>query len=349
MNTYHYAVVVGISGYPAIGDLAAPVDDADEFGKWLVSGGGVPADNIERVVTPGAPPTQVDLARPIKSDVDRALLRVNAKATSDICGDPDNWQRSRLYIYVAGHGIMPRGGETALLCADAQDGLYEHIELSAYLKWYRFNAVFREVAVFADCCRNWYGNVDASPAPFTGKGRPQGRVFYLAGWACGPGDPAYEQTEAQIPPDRRRGYFTRALIDGLQGSAAVDSDVGSITSATLAAYVSRAVGVATAHLPVPQQVAMPLDLVNPMRFGAASAPPSYRVTILFPETWNDAVQLLHPDGSRQTWDKAPAAWTLQLRAGIYAVLPDTLDRPPPFTNGGLFVVTGDTDVNLSQW
>jgi hypothetical protein len=349
MNSYHYAVVVGISGYPAIGNLASPVDDANEFRKWLIHGGEVPEANIKPVLTSEAA-NDVTIARPIKSDVDRALLTVNEEATNAIGGDLENWQRSRLYIYVAGHGIMPRGGETALLCADAQDGLYEHLELSAYLKWYAFNAVFQEVVVFADCCRNWYGNVDASPAPFMGKSRPQGRVFYLTGWACGPGDPAYEQTEVQIPPDRRRGYFTRALIDGLQGSAAVDRKFESITSATLAAYVSRAVGVATAHLPVPQQVTMPLDLATPMRFGIRLSTPTYRVTMLFPPTWNDAVQLLHPDGSRETWDKAPAAWTLQLRAGMYAlVLPNTLDHPTEFANGGLFMVTGDTDVNLSQW
>lgn len=346
MNDYHYALVVGISGYPGLDDLNAPVNDAHAFREWLVGPGQVPSGNITCLVTDGPKPSSVFDARPIKREFDIALSYLHDKADDDLGESLDRWAASRLYIYVAGHGIMPRDGQTALLLADAQEGLYENVELSDYLDWYRFCGIYQEVVVFADCCRNWFGNVKPSRVPFTWKGQPQGRVFYLAGWACGPADPAFEQTEQHIPPDERRGYFTRALLDGLAGAAPVDNAKGAITSTTLAGYVSRAVAAATSNLSVPQAVEMPLDGANPICFGPPTQVVTYDVNIHLPEGWHDPVELLMPGGERTAWNNGPNPWNRRLCAGIHAVLrPGTLDGTA-FENGGMFMVTGDRDVHL---
>ncbi|MEU4547261.1 hypothetical protein [Nonomuraea dietziae] len=51
---------------------------------------------------------------------------------------------------------MPGKRKAALLLADAgAAGSYENIEVATYLEWYEMCGLFREVVVFADCCRSW--------------------------------------------------------------------------------------------------------------------------------------------------------------------------------------------------
>lgn len=350
MNVFHYGLSIGIGRYPGVSDLDAPVADAHSFLEWMLGDGQVPPANTALLKSPGA---HVELAHPdagtpIKRDIDVALRELNRKARADIDDDPDRRAQSRLYLYVAGHGIMPAGGEAALLLANAQPGMYENFELGSYLAWYRKTGIFGEVVVFADCCRNWFPQVHPSIVPFDDPAEPGSRVFSLVGYAAGPGDPAYEQIESEVPPDERRGYFTTAVLEGLRGRAAVDTPpYNCITSTTLARYVALAVDEATKHKRVPQQVQMPDEPAHPIRFGVGVAAPvtNYDVTIRFPSHWTEAVDLLVGEGKRLTYSAAPEPWHVELPAGVYGVfLAGTWGQTG--LNEARFTVTEDRDVHL---
>jgi hypothetical protein len=354
VNQHHYGLAIGISRYPGVSDLNGPVVDASAFHDWMVGDGLVPPGNTTLLTSPDPAVTfpDADAGVPIKQQVDIALRRLHTKARADIDNDRDRWRASRLYLYVAGHGIMPNGGEAALLFANAQPGMYDNLELGAYLAWYKQTGIFSEVVVLADCCRNWFPQVPASVVPFDDPPEPGSRVFSLVGYAAGPGDPAYEQIEDGVPPDERRGYFTTAVLAGLRGAAALDGPpYNCITSTTLARYVSVAVAQATAGKRVPQEVQMPDEPARPIKFGqdahhiAPPPVPTYRVRITFPGGWAAPVELLTASSGRLPYAGAPAPWVLDLPAGLYGVYlagswQTTGLHEPTFT------VTEDRDVQL---
>jgi len=343
MNPHHYAVVVGINNYPELTDLVGPINDADAFRDWLENEGGVPVKNIETLKTPPA-----GGAEPIKGQLDDALARLHDMMRADTAHDPALWHQSRLYVFLAGHGIMPRGGESALLLANARKGRHENFEVSQYMNWYQYHGgIFKEVVFFTDCCRNRVDNAPASVPPFDLTPGTPPTVFTLAGYACAPGTPAYERKEVEIPADQRRGYFTQALLRGLRGAAPVDPTEGVITSHTLAPYVSFAVRHTTSHKSIPQRVAMPSsDLAHPICFSAPSTVPISAVKINFPPAFNREVELLHPGGRRETWSKAPNPWPLAVPDGLYSVVELESGSGSSFHEEGTFAVIGDADVQL---
>jgi hypothetical protein len=352
MNPYHYAAIVGINRYPGISDLEGPVNDANDFHNWLTTSGGVPENNVKDLLTPQDTPAAADVsdARPIKVQVDDVLEELHSKVASDTADDLlQRWHQSRLYVFLAGHGIMPRGGDSALLLANARNKRYENFEVSKYVEWYRkHGGMFKEVVFFADCCRNWCGQVEPCNVPFdlslTG---PPATVFSLAGYACAPGDPAYEEKEATVPPKERRGYFTKALLRGLGGAASVDPTVGAITAATLGSYVKFAVIEATRDKRVPQDVKMPSsDITHTICFGTPGVVPTSDVRILFPPAFTRRVELRHTDGTRESFADAPRPWSLKLRDGLYSVDSSESGDGTSFANDGVFVVIGERDVQL---
>src|SRR5437764_1445502 len=111
MNEQHYGVVVGINRYPGLpSSLRFARGDADAFRKWLIDpdGGSVPKANVLQVVAAKRAEskfTDPADARPTQAQVFGALRDVNARAKTKIADDPNEWLRSRLYLYVSGHGI----------------------------------------------------------------------------------------------------------------------------------------------------------------------------------------------------------------------------------------------------
>lgn len=352
MNPFHYAAVVGINRYPGISHLEGPVNDANDFHDWLVDMGGVPEENVKLLLTSQTMPPDIDVAdaRPIKVQIDDMLEDLHQQVARDTAPDFDRrWDKSRLYVFLAGHGIMPRGGVSALLMANARKDRYENFEVSKYIEWYSENGgMFKEVVFFADCCRNWYGRVEPSRVPFSSSATgPPATVFSLAGYASAPGNPAYEEKEAAIPPQERRGYFTKALLRGLRDAARVDPTVGAITGATLAPYVKTAVAEMTRRKRVPQEIKMPSsDLAYTICFGSPNDVLTSDVRILFPPSFTREVDLLHPDGTRETFADAPKPWVLKLRDGLYSVVSSESGEGTSFADDGVFVVVGERDVQL---
>jgi Caspase domain len=385
-NPHHYAVVVGITKYPGeFPQLAGPANDVEAFYEWLTDPrlGGVPVRNIRKVITPtNMRRMTVTTASPTKTTVDKALWEVTKLARKALADLPEEEQararcRMRLYLYVAGHGIMPSAGETALLTAKAQAGWLENVELRAYNDWYVRDGTFGEVCIFADCCRTYQQWAAPGVPPFDLPAALGGSVFSLIGYATAPGKLAFEDDDEAIPPDNRRGYFSRALIDGLHGSA-MDPSLGYVTSLTLAQYVSDRVPVLSNRLPqyLSQIVRMPVDPhllrfgPEPARAGIGSAVskttpcqlgssfvamampsqsgPGYQVVVRFPEHFADSAELAMPDGRRLSWEPTEGPWTVRLDEGLYVVFRAGTDLDATgLANGGAFEVRGgDLNVQL---
>jgi hypothetical protein len=342
VNDAHYAVVVGINRYPGIGDLGGARRDAEQFAAWLLDpeGGALPPENVKRVwVTEDdeAGYATPQGARPTHDEIDYALEAARDDFQPKLDADPTVWDRSRIYLYVAGHGFAPQGGEGALLLANATSGaLSRNVELFQYRRWCTTCAFFREVIVFADCCRTrvrsaapGFGpRLDECPAPWMGKSST-----WLIGYGSTLGKPTYELPTPGAD-DEARGYFTRALLDGLRGGAARD-DSGVITAAKLSGFVKTVVAEQTSAQPFPQEAQIHGEFTEEIRFGAPAAPPKRAVTIVLPAA-AQAARVVKDGSELAVWDGADRDWRVELADGLYEVEAGGV----ALANDGLFKVAG---------
>jgi hypothetical protein len=280
-------------------------------------------------------------AKPVREQIEDALVEVVAAAKAAVRANPNVWASTRLYLYVAGHGLAPGGGEGALYLANAREGASRHLELSEYRKWCTRCADFSEVIVFADCCRTRNNTVRALPPTLDecGAAVQNRQTTWVVGYGSGLGDPTYE--------NEARGYFTSALIQGLTN--AKPDDTGAVTAATLAPYVKTVVAQRTSSKRYPQRAEMYADAGARVVFRtpAPVAPVTQQVTINFPPGYGGRLELrrgLQPIGSH---DASTGPWALPLEEGLYEVAPVPGEPPAGFAEHGLFkVVGGDTNVQL---
>ncbi len=373
-NPLHFALVVGISRYPGgYSLLLGPVNDAKAFARWVTSpsGGGVPKENVTRCITPASGVMTLPKARPTKGVIDFELWSLRSRALAEYEKLPEDERAqarktSRLYIYMAGHGIMPGGGTAALLDAQAQPTRRTNLELSNYGSWFERDGTFAEVCIFADCCRNYELLARPRGPDFDEPAQLGPRVFPLVGYATTAGDLAREEnarSDPEVPPDERRGYFSRALIEGLEGNA-THPRTGYVTAENLQAYVSISVRERTANRPAHQQQAIEMkpDPSHPMTFGPKRRVPRStaqcprgvpgrqrrQVVIRFPPGFDGDVDLIAPDGSLMYWQASKGPWTVMLYDAIWTVQHAGTDRDTTgFAGNGAFHVIGaDRDVQL---
>lgn len=346
MNAFHYAVVVGIKGYPGISDLQSALKDAQAFSNWLTTAGEVPAANVERVSIDQSFNSLFD-AKPTRTEVNNALRKVNAAVSAAIKNNPLDWNKTRLYFYVSGHGIAPDGAEAALLMANAgPDAWGENVPCGAYMRRYEKCQYFREVVVFADCCR--LSKAAEFPGPPFNNNASIGTVNAFLGFATQLGDAAYEPTNGN--GDEARSYFTQALLEGL-GGAASDVVTGEITTTTLAKYTTERVKALTLDKRYPQIPRMTVDLTSPIVFRAATAgtPKSKRlVKLRLPTTFNGDAELVGDSFQKiAEHNSLGGDWHEQLDDGFYEVRPKGAVDGSVFRQNGLFRVLGEgCDVDL---
>lgn len=346
MNKHHYAVVVGINRYPGLSDLTGARADAEAFARWLEQpdGGGVPASNIHRVmVTDEEEASYRDstVATPVREQIEDAIAAAAEAATVAVGVDPSVWDQGRFYLYVAGHGLAPSGGEGALYLANAREDAGRHLELAAYREWCTRCAFFREVIVFADCCRTRESTVRELAPTLDECGTPLvfRQTTWVIGYGSGLGDPTYENDA--------RGYFTAALLDGLKNAKTDES--GAVTAVTLGPHVKAAVVNATKDLTHPQTAELFADTGARVVFAKpAAAPGVQQVTIAFPPGYSGRVELrfngLELVGMH---DAAMGTWSLPLKKGLYEVAAAAGEPRTPFADHGLFrVIGGDENVQL---
>lgn len=287
MNEGHYAVVVGINQYAGFTALQRAVRDAVEVGKWLAGDGGVP--HIHRVIQDAADPR-----RPIMQEVFGAVLEWRMHVNAQIDAGKLRWTDTRLYVYVSGHGYAANGSDAALLTADASQHALYGVSLAKLRDFLEESQEFREIVVFADCCREQIpGAQELSRPPWPSElspGREGGTRCIL--WLATPfGARAYEPPGKHDNGQAEHGYFTQALLDGLRGGAAKG---GVIDSTELSAFIERRVA----------------ELLPPgRRQSPVVSPPSATSPFIF---WRDGAAPPNPPPVK--------AWRVDIRAGENTVL-----------------------------
>jgi hypothetical protein len=218
-----WALVVGIDRYPLAGvaALKGAVRDAHEFHRWVTApqGGAVPVEHTVLLTSPPASPAPDSAASadavarrpvPVFSDILRFFENLLADAGLD---------GRRLYVYLSGHGISPTGQEAvrnaALLMANAKPPNQWHsFPGNIWAEGVRSSAMFQEVVLVMDCCRDLNNNATVFPHIF-GDPVEDGRSCllveaYATGWAS-------KARELPLPPDNsEQGVFTHSLLHVLR-------------------------------------------------------------------------------------------------------------------------------------
>jgi uncharacterized caspase-like protein len=367
MNRFHFGVSVGINRYPDIKHLRRAKGDAEAFAQWLANPneGGLPTTRATgALVDDGHVATVVvddakvpdgaarENAVPVRRDVFVPLMKFRKAIEAHVALHPEDWVHTRLYVYVSGHGIAPQARDAAILLADAGPGWFgENISCAQLLQFFMETQPFREVVVFADCCRERIPNAPLGGLPWELNSGNNGNVVSVLGCATYFGDLAYEPPVASGEvADDLRGYFTKALLEGLRGEAADAANAGVIDSTSLAKYVRQRVLELTKHKTPGQTPTMDADPGNPIVFrGAQPAvanPSAHLVRILFPGGFNGSVVMRDgADNILGTYTSSAAPVSVYLPNGLYSLI----SVPPGvvFQNDGLFRVWGSgRDVQL---
>jgi hypothetical protein len=231
--------------------------------------------------------------------------------------------------------------------ADATDDILgNNIPCALYLKYYEKSQDFREIVIFSDCCRTEKGDAPIFGPPFTPDDKNFGPVVSALGFAAQYRNVAYEPAE---PDDAGRGFYTRALLEGLEGAAVDPNSVnGEINSTSLQNYLRARVQQLTVGKRNPQTPAMYADPAAPIILRKGAAAPRYNVQLLFPPPFHGRVVLL--DGRFAPIDTHTVngePWQKALPNGLYEVRPDPPDAGVVFASQGTFrVLGGDLDVQL---
>lgn len=227
------AIVVGISHYPALGDLAGPENDARAFAAWLMleSEGDVPKANINLILSSDFPPCKDAVgAEPTAEAVKKAIDKLHET------GENNNGHVGRrLYLFMAGHGLAVGSRDAALLMANAARGRTgHHVPGGPYADWFCQSAFFTEVVLLMDCCLEDNKLSPLQPChlePVSPSDRKRARYFYAL--AAELNRPALE-----LPDEKGQvhGVFTTAILAGLRQGPPGGGDV---TGAWLEDYVPQ--------------------------------------------------------------------------------------------------------------
>ena len=135
----------------------------------------------------------------------------------------------RLWIFFAGHGATADLDEVCFLTTEATDDAPEHVPGRRIANLFRGGALFQEVILCMDCCRDYDKDLEIVSHGIKKRYDPTAAdgVKYLYMYGTGFGSRARELDFNGVIS----GAFSRALIDGLSGKA-MDGQ-GRITSTSL--------------------------------------------------------------------------------------------------------------------
>ncbi len=227
-----WALVIGVDKYvdPQISALKGSDNDARQIADALVRYSGFPKDQV--IVLSTSEPVE---RQPTRVNILRRLSNLSSTVPKD----------GMLLVSFAGHG-MERGGQAFLLPADAQisDSISfleeTAISMTRVKAWIKETGV-SQVVLLLDACRNDPGGRADAPNnlsnayvnAFNFDVRNREVQAFATVYATGIGQRAYEYTE------KKQGYFSWAVVEGLKGAAA--NDKGEVTLAQLVKYVQDAV------------------------------------------------------------------------------------------------------------
>lgn len=242
-NPDHYAVLVGLSRYPQLGepppsDLRGPGNDVDAVHEWLVdpAGGGLPPGNVKLVKSPDAdePPGRGFFPR--RDDIQDGLAELvdAAETKRGTLGSPQLGKR--LYVYTSGHGFSPTLNQGCLHAADATSGSTQtNVLFTAWLELFQEAGYFKETVLWMDCCMNRDSrNAPSLPTRQQKVSPDPAGPSFIAFAARRPN----RAVERPGPDGKVHGIFTTILLEGLRGAAA--NPYGMVTGRSLADWLRNA-------------------------------------------------------------------------------------------------------------
>jgi Flp pilus assembly protein TadD len=233
VSAKRWALVIGVDKYqdPQISPLKGSDNDARLIADALVRYAGFPRDQVILLST-----DQPAERQPTRVNILRRLSNLSTAVPKD----------GLLLVSFAGHG-MERGGKAFLLPADAQisDQISfledTAIDINRNIKEKIKETGVSQVIVLLDACRNDPGGradainplSNAYTNAFNFDVRNHEVQAFATVYATGIGQRAYEYTE------KKQGYFSWAVVEGLKGGAA--NDKGEVTLSQLVKYVQDTV------------------------------------------------------------------------------------------------------------
>jgi tetratricopeptide (TPR) repeat protein len=230
VSAKRWALVIGVDKYmdPQISPLKGSDNDARLIADALVRYAGFPQDQVILLST-----TQPMERQPTRVNILRRLSNLSTAVPKD----------GLLLISFAGHG-MERGGQAFLLPSDSQISDQVSFLEETAISLNRVKDRIKEtgvgqVVVLLDACRNDPGGRADAPnalttaytSAFNFDIRNREVQAFATVYATGIGQRAYEYTE------KKQGYFSWAVVEGLKGAAA--NDKGEITLSQLVKYVQE--------------------------------------------------------------------------------------------------------------
>ena len=333
----HFAVVIGIDLYESsdiLPPLRGPRNDANSFARWLADSGRLLKDHVQVVKASFRADESEPISHPLVptlDDIHDALDRANRDVKALNGGRSGVVPNSRLYIFVAGHGMAKVRASAALFAPNARPHMWGRaLNLQECIDWYKEHGPFAEVAVFADVCRTRYEKVGLMGLPFTVAPCPGDKKLWIF-FATLDDDEAFEDPFTSPDPSSNRGYFSRALTECL--SSAI-WDAGYVTSSELSKNIRKRVQDLSEPLgPARQTCATeaPGVIDPPLVF---SPPAGYcRVKVVVESTAQNGALELRDDSLQTIAHLDPAAtgdvWQLALAPGDYSLVwsRGTLDVP----------------------
>lgn len=215
--TEDYAILVGIGNYAdsfTFPTLQGPVNDVEIVRDWLTSptGGNVNPDNITTIISPAhvEPGTPLDDYPPATEEFKKAFKRLVREVGGGFIS-----RTGRLYLYFSGHGFCDKKSYTpqaTLYAANATRDFPENIFGTAYALLACDKALFSEVVLIMDCCRDAEINrpLDTPPINEAGSGAASDVKLFCA-YAAPKGGKAQER---DIPEreNKAHGLLTHALL-----------------------------------------------------------------------------------------------------------------------------------------
>ncbi|HSP62147.1 MAG TPA: tetratricopeptide repeat protein [Pyrinomonadaceae bacterium] len=232
VSAKRWALVIGVDKYqdPQISPLKGSDNDARLIADALVRYAGFPRDQVILLST-----DQPAERQPTRVNILRRLSNLSTAVPKD----------GLLLVSFAGHG-MERSGQAFLLPSDAQiSDQISFLEETA-ISMNRVKERIKEtgvgqVVLLLDACRNDPGGRADAINPlssaytnaFNFDVRNREVQAFATVYATGIGQRAYEYTE------KKQGYFSWAVVEGLKGGAA--NDKGEVTLSQLVKYVQETV------------------------------------------------------------------------------------------------------------
>lgn len=358
-----HAILVGISRYcdNTFGALSGPPNDVERMRNWLVSaaGGNLPESNVVVLASPTAFPADMDPNdwEPGEAEFNREFRKLVVDPKS---GEPIR-REGRLYLYFSGHGFSERRDQStraALFAANATRFFPSNICGTIYAQSAREQALFKEIVLIMDCCRDAELNLPFSqPAINSGTSDAATGVRFMALYGAPKGGKAQERSFPELN-GMTCGLLTHALLKGL--SEAPPDGAGTVSSTALKRYMLDTWATVCGDTPASEP-----EFVSPtsqdIQFAAAalgvvqgftltSAPVTLINVEVLDSNRNRVTKCsIAPDGSTVEWTGQPASplalaglrFELRLQPGLYrCVVTGDVQKTQ------LFEADGAQDVNV---